>query len=233
MSPSCCIASVVVNIYRQNTTKTVFFAIQFRNPNAYLRGWAGFCFCFCLCGRPALGASFWLLGRLCLSAFVWEARPRGELLPFGAGCACHRGEGAAPTGRRSHWYWAGLWLFCFFAFVWEARPRGELLAFGAGCACLSRRGRRSHKGAASTRALLPHSCAVSVICDWQVAAGGLKLLPVIAEGAASAGLGWLVSRGCLYNSWDLYCCIAALRREARPFPRYPWLRAKSYSELNG
>src|SRR5690606_29094398 len=77
------------------------------------------------------------------------------------------------------------------------------------------------QGAASTRALLPHSCAVSVICDWRVAAGGLKLLPVIAEGAASAGLGWLVSRGCLYNPRDLYCCIAALLSYAEKLVRFP------------
>src|SRR5690606_29368835 len=39
------------------------FVLFLLELGCYLRGWAGFCFCSCLCGRPALGASFWLLGQ--------------------------------------------------------------------------------------------------------------------------------------------------------------------------
>src|SRR5690606_4981136 len=94
-------------------------------------GFGAGCGCLLLCGRPALGAMcFGLLGRLWLLAFVWEARPRGELWPFGQAVPAIAARAPLPQGaaqpsalkinlclqattnrlpaswpQRPHWYW--------------------------------------------------------------------------------------------------------------------------------
>ncbi len=46
---------------------------------------------------PTRAIPTWFSGAFLLCCFLWEARPRGDAFGFGAGVACHRGGGAAPT----------------------------------------------------------------------------------------------------------------------------------------
>ncbi len=99
------------------------------------------------------------LGRLLLLfLLVWEARPRGDAFGFW-GRLCLPFAAGAPLPHGS------VGLCCFVCFLWEARPRGDALVFFlAGCACLSRRGRRSHKGAAPTRAIPTWFSGAFLLC---------------------------------------------------------------------